>query len=789
MEMNGERGAKTADLSSDDLVGGASGKITARAARLPLALCFLFLLSGSSGLIYEVVWLRMLSRTLGSTVYATSTILAVFMAGLALGSLVLGRLADKVRRPLVLYAILEASIGATALLSLSMNSWLAPLYRAIYATTGDSRVALTVGQVLLTMIVLLIPTSLMGATLPTLCAYGVRRCGSMGGVIGTLYALNTLGALLGVLAGGFVLIGAIGETRTMLVGITINAIVAAVALALFPAIGAGASCDSPAGAAPPARSSRIPISRQARRSVLVCVCLSGFVSLALEIVWSRMLALYLGTSIYAFSGMLAVMLLGIGFGGWYGRKADVWKDPLLALARLELGVAFFAAVGLATFSWGNYSLFLRPLIVVGPAALLLGMAFPVAVRCYADYANSTGRRVGELYAWNTAGCILGALAGGFLLVPRFGAASSGAILSGLAAVASLVIFAAHPRGLGIVRLADALVVVAVGFVISRIGDPYSAVIRNNILPLEPGCQIFDQREEAAATTTAAGVPDVPTARHLLVNGVGVTILVTGNKLIAHLPLWLADSPRDALVVCMGMGTTFRSMSRHPDIDVTVVELVPAVPRFMHYFHTDADRVMSQPNSHVVVDDGRNYLLMHPRLFDVITIDPAPPLCSAGTVNLYSEEFCKLCAGHLRPGGMVCLWVPVAQESEVKMILRTFATVFPFVSVWSGPTYQGFILLGTLKPVNDVEARVRRGFTDPAAVSDLNEWDNSCDTPAKVLALRVCDRNALLAFTSNRPAITDDRPFTEFPLWRYLLNDPEYFHLIDTTDLRKWIASR
>ena len=499
----------------------------------------------------------------------------------------------------------------------------------------------------------------------------------MGRVIGALYALNTLGAMSGVLAGGFVLIGEIGETRTMLIGIAINALVAAVALALSPTRGASTAPNSNA-AAPSSPAAIKPMSHRIRRNVLICLFLSGFVSLALEIVWSRMLALYDGTSIYAFSGMLAVMLAGIGLGGWFGGRVERWKDPLLALARLELGIALFAAIGLATFAWGIHSsILLRPLIMVGPAALLLGVAFPVAVRCYADYANSIGRRVGELYAWNTAGCILGSLAGGFMLVPLCGTATTGAILCGLAVAASLVLFAVRPRGLRAIRLKDVLLVVITVFCIAVIGDPYRDVIRDYRLPQEPGWQVFEQVEEAAATTTAAGIPEDPMARHLLVNGFGVTMLVTGNKLMAHLPLWLADSPHDALVICMGMGTTFRSMSRHTDIDVTVVELVPAVPRFMHYYHSDADRVLAQPNTHVVVDDGRNFLLMHPRQFDVITIDPAPPLCSAGTVNLYSEEFCRLCPQHIRPGGVVCLWVPPAAEIRSEDDSPHFCHRLPF----------------------------------------------------------------------------------------------------------------
>jgi spermidine synthase len=758
--------------------------------RLPVVLCILFVLSGSSGLMYEIVWLRMLGRTLGSTVYAASVILAVFMGGLALGSFIFGRFADRVKRPLALYACIEAGIGVTALLSLGLNSWPLAFYRAIYSMAGESRAALTVGQIVLVTIALLIPTSLMGGTLPTLCAYGVRRVGSIGRMVGILYALNTLGALAGVLAAGYVLIGIIGETRTVLIGFAINCFVAFVALFFLPSGSVrvpedSMANDSTAAETPLMPSARQPSSDRVRRAVLVCFALSGFVSLGLEIVWSRMLILYEGTSIYAFSAMLAVMLAGIGIGGMLGAKVEKWKDPLRALARLEMGAAIAVALSMIVFRYLIYGRFWPAVIVVGPTALFLGIAFPVAVRCYADQARAIGRRVGELYAWNTVGCILGALAGGFLLIPIFGAGPSGAILGGITLLVSIALFAVHPKGLFRIRLADVAGLLAAGTMLAVIGDPYRDVIFSRF---KPGWEVFGHVEEAAATTTAAGIPNVRLSRELLVNGYGMTILITGNKLMAHLPIWMADSPHDALVICMGMGTTFRSAVRHPDIDTTVVELDPAVPKFMHFYHADADRVLAQPNAHVVVDDGRNYLLMHQHQFDAITLDPPPPLYGAGTVNLYSKEFFELCAARIRPTGAVCLWVPPGARSDEMMILHTYAEVFPYVAVWAGPTFPGFLLIGTHRPVNDIEARVRRGFTDPATVADLTEWDDSCSTPEKVMSLLICNRDALLQFSKNSPVITDDRPYTEFPIWRMAGWDPEYAEVLNTDIFRVWLKS-
>jgi spermidine synthase len=765
-----------------------SSETATRQRRFPLALCILFLLSGSSGLIYEVVWLRMLSRTLGSTVYAASAILAVFMTGLALGSFIFGRIADRVQRPLAMYAALEAGIGITAVLSLRMNSWPIPLYREIYFLTSGSRAALTLGQVSLAMAALLLPTTLMGATLPTLCAYGARRSSSMGRVAGTLYSLNTLGAMAGVLISGFVLIGAVGEARTILIGAAINALVAAIALTFFSAKADGDAAEKGIVIEGQQSKSERPVSNRVALAVLTCFAISGFVSLAMEIVWSRMLTLYEGTSVYAFSAMLFSMLAGIGIGGWLGRNADRWKDPLHALARLEMGIALFAALGLAAFpAMDTGNVFLPPLVMVFPAALLLGIAFPVAVRCYADHADSIGRRVGELYAWNTLGCIAGSLAGGFVLVPVFGASHAGMLLAILAAAASITLFAVHPRGLRSLGFIDvAITIAAIGFALS-IGDSYRNVMFSRVYLLDSQATIYGHVEEACATTTAFGDWRDPLSRHLWVNGYGMTILLTGNKLMADLPLWFSDSPHDAVVICLGMGTTFRTATRHDNIDVTVVELVHAVTQFLPFYHSDALQVLARPNAHVVVDDGRNYLLMHDRQFDAITIDPAPPLYSAGTVNLYSEQFFQLCARRLRPTGATCLWVPPAPMSESKMILRTFATVFPYVSVFEGPTYRGFYLVGTLRPVNDMKARVRRGFTDPKVVADLKEWENVCDSPRKVLALHVCDRDALLRYTQGRPILTDDRPYTEFPLWRMEGADPQYDQTLDGNVLRRWLV--
>ncbi len=286
-------------------------------ARGAFCLYSLFFFSGISGLIYEFAWTRILGHILGNTVYATSTILAAFMAGLALGGFLIGRFIDKVKNPLLIYALLEAGIGVSAWASLGLSTWPVPLYRVIYRAAGESRGWLTVGQVIIAALVLLLPTMLMGSTLPTLTIAGKLLHRRLGRHIGVLYALNTLGATFGVILSGFILLGAIGETRTILVGVTINALVTVGALLMHflaekpPGAPVGAASDATGASsmhATPvllgAHVSSPPASNRGRISVLVVFALAGFVALASEVIWTRLFLLCLGTSIYAFSAIL-----------------------------------------------------------------------------------------------------------------------------------------------------------------------------------------------------------------------------------------------------------------------------------------------------------------------------------------------------------------------------------------------------------------------------------------------------------------------------------------------------
>lgn len=740
----------------------------------------LFFLSGISGLMYEVVWLRMLTRILGSTTYAVSTVLAAFMAGLALGSVLVGRFVDRVNRPLRLYALLELGIGLSALATLGLPQRLLPVYQSIYDFAGGERAWLTAGQVVIALVVLLVPTALMGATLPTLCAYGTRRRLGFGRCVGMLYSLNTLGALVGVCSSGFVLLGIYGETITLAVGVLLNLLVAAAAWLVSRTT--SETSAAPAAAEPTDPAALYPAN--CRRAIVVTFALSGFTALGSEVVWSRMLLAYQGTSIYAFSSMLAVVLGGIGVGSLVGGKYLLRRrDPLHQLALVQLGIATAVVVALHLFRHLPYGMLLPPLILLGPLGILWGISFPLSAACYENAQQGKGRSIGELYAWNTVGCIAGSLGAGFVLVPWLGCSRAAASLAAVSLISGVWLLWVNPQRAARRRSGEVVLAGTCALLLVFVGDPYYDVLHKEMLDFYPsGIEVFSHTDEATATMTVFGrAGGEPNEKQLWVNGTGMTVLVPVTKLMAHLPLALADDPHDVLVICLGMGTSLRSAAAHPGVQIRVVELVPAVTRAFPFFHPDSPHLLEQPNVELVVDDGRNDLLMHPRrLYDVITLDPPPPLYAAGTVNLYSRDFLTLCRERLRAGGVLCVYIQPDSLTENLMLFRTFLDVFEHVRVWTGPEpHRGYLMIGTRQPLamESVPAKIRKLYENPAIAEDLRQWGDSLDRPEKILDLYVSDGRDLRAACEHSPLITDDQPFTEFPLWRMLQSGGEYHTLI------------
>jgi spermidine synthase len=758
----------------------------------------LFFASGSAGLMYQVVWLRMLSRMLGVTIHATATVVAAFMAGLALGSYLVGRIVDRRNDPLRVYAVLELLVAVAAIAVPILLAGSLPLYQWVYTQSGGSYAITGVARAALCFIILLVPTTLMGGTLPVLASFLARRESLFGRSFGLLYGINTGGAVFGVLLSGFVTLGAFGERATIGIGVALNLAVGLVSLLIARSLAPAAA--EPAVAAEPGPVTGPISSPLLRRGVLLAFAVSGFTALAYEIVWTRQLILFLRTSIYAFSGMLAVFLTGIALGSVViSRYVDRLRSPILAFGILELAVGLLSIINLLLFApldshifhrvFGLSSVVYAVIALVLPLTLIFGMIAPVAAVAYAGPTRGKGAAVGRLYGANTVGSILGSLAAGFLLVPWLGASRTIVVLALVNVGLGIVFVLLEPQAGRVRRLAFAGL--GVGLLLAAVSltgfDPFRRAVEarierregttwmpdsNLVLPASHNIAIHEEGVEATFTAF-----EVNRFKQLWLNGVGMTFLTTATKLIAHLPMQAAEEPKEFLAIAFGMGTTIKSAIRYPGVTVTAVDLVPETFDAFGYYHRDADDVLKSGRFRPVVNDGRNHLLLSPKLYDVITVDPAPPIWSAGTVNLYSREFFELARSRLTPGGVFCLWFPGGTEEEVKSLLGTFVDAFPHTTVWSGPNNWGWYLLGSIRPFDWDRFRdnLARTYADSSLHADLVEFDDAIAEPDIVTSLFMWDGDSVRMVAGAAPRITDNYPFTEFPLWRYAAGRRQLWH--------------
>jgi spermidine synthase len=677
----------------------------------------LFFLSGACGLTYQVLWLRLLSLVFGVTVYAASTVLAAFMAGLALGSAAAGPLVSRIRRPLRVFGIAEILIGVSALSTPWALGAASAIYAPLRAAGPDSLAMLTTARVLVSFVVLLVPTMLMGLTLPVLSASSVVRGSRFGSRLGALYAVNTAGAVTGAVLTGFYLIGAIGMRRSFLLGATVNVLVGVLALWLDRG-------DAPA------RADGTPVIEHAGRSatpwpaIATFVTVSGFVALALEIVWFRMLLQYLAATTYAFTTMLATVLAGIATGGAVAarllRHDGDWATRLVVIQVTSAVLCLASAVFLGWSygaGWRTSGDIQASVTAILPVAVMMGVSFPVALHLAAspaahETAGAVARRVGRLYALNVTGAIAGALVGGFLLLPQLGTRRSLIAVAALLGVSALPLVLRHPRR---GRMVAVLGVAAAAFasIAARVPDPFTAAYQRRY-----GRDMREfWRDEGAQTAVSVHVSQFRRALYLdgLHQANDGPEMVLLHRVIGHLPMVLHPAPENALVIGLGGGATSGAVSQYPGTRVQVVELSDGVRRAASFFaHVNYD-VLEQPNVHLRVDDGRNFLLLSGERFDVITADIIQPV-HAGAGNLYSREYFTLVRRALADGGLVLQWIGHRPPTQYRLIMRTFLDVFPHATLW----LDGNLMVGSLTPLTLDPSALARRRTVPQTAAALDE---------------------------------------------------------------------
>jgi spermidine synthase len=721
----------------------------------------LFYVSGIAGLIYQVLWLRRLSVIFGVTVYAASTVLAAFMAGLAIGSALSSRVLRRSVSPLVAFGIAEILVGITGLLSPLLLDAASSIYAALHRSGNDSLTVLTMARLIASFAILAVPTAMMGVTLPLLSA-AVSTPSS----IGLLYAVNTLGAMTGTLLSGLILIPAIGIQNAFLFAASLNVAVGVIAIWLPPPKGGGHT----GGHTPDpdvAAAFRPPIASPPIAPLLVVVAVSGFASLGLEIVWFRLMLQFVIATTEAFTAMLATVLGGIAIGGliaaWLLRRE---RDRVATLGIIQ-ALTGIAAAGSMTFllwtveqGWRTMALWPAVILAILPPSIFMGIGFPLAL------GMAGAGRVGLLYALNVAAAIAGSLGAGFILLPRIGSVNALVALSGLFVASGLWLALTRRRWVAAVAIVAAFVYLANDF-----PDPFKIAINRRYRD-----QLMEfWRHEGPQTAVSVRASQFQHVLYLdgLHQANDQPEMVRLHRAIGHLPMVLHGDPKQVLVVGMGGGATPGAVSQYPGAEVQVVELAEGVRQAAQFFrHVNYD-LLARPNVSVRIDDGRNFLSLTDRRFDVITADIIQP-GHAGAGHVYSREYFTLVRNALDEDGVALQWIGHRPRVEYTLIMRTFLDVFPDATLW----YDANFMVGTRRPLR----------VDPAALDRLRQNAMTRDaldavglTGFDVLRSWYTGGAAeMRAFVGEGPILTDDRPLVEYHHW---LPRPEDQAPLDLSSLK------
>ena len=688
--------------------------------------------------------MRLAFASFGVNTPVLSVVLSVFMAGLALGSWAGGNLAghgtrSSFRTPLFFYALCETLIGVGAF-AVPFLFWQGE--RILLSRGAADSLPYLLLSALAILLSLLPWTLCMGATFPLIMAF-LRKTGSSSDGFSFLYTANVAGAMAGVAVTALILIEKLGFHQTLYFGAGLNFLVAAVCFAL--GLRSWGFASNPASA----RQAKAPASAGKGSFTLAILFLTGFICMALEVIWTRDFTLVLKTQVYSYASLLFVYLLSTFTGSWLYRNLPASSRP--GTRNLLCGALAGALLPVLVDDPRFQSSAGGVLASIVPFCLALGMLTPKLVD---EFSSGDPARAGRAYALNTLGCILGPLAASYLFLPWAGVKAS---LLALALPWVPLIFLHKPgfgRRPGTARALACLGALVLGFLLYSAGD----------YEREPGRrQPHALFRDYAATVVAVGQGS---DSNLYVNGIAMTALLQVTKGMAHLPLaFFQGRPRSGLAICFGMGTTFRSLLSW-GIQTTAVELVPGVLKSFWFFHPDADALLRLPQAHLVVDDGRRFLERNPQTYDIITIDPPPPLEAAASSLLYSTEFYELAKSRLNPGGILQQWLPVGDPATWQAASHSLARCFPYLRVFSSTEGFGCHILASLSPIPVLTPRqLARRMPAPAA-RDLMEWFPA-DPPEKYFQAVLGREIALSDFVDPRvdARITDDRPVNEYYLLR------------------------
>jgi predicted membrane-bound spermidine synthase len=755
----------------------------------------LFFGSGAAALIYEVVWSKFLAQIFGSTIYAQTVVLAVFMGGLALGNRIFGGWADGLRQPLRSYGLLEILVGVYAFLFPLLDRVTNRIFILAGTPIADHAGWLVLLECGLSTALLLGPTILMGGTLPLLAAWLHQFYADAGRRSARFYSVNSLGAVVGATLAGFWLVQHYGMIATLQITATANLIIGGSAIGLSRS-GWLAQPVTMAGA-PLVATPEITAKPDTLRWAGLMVALTGGVSMGMEVLASRSLALIFGSSLQSFAIVLMAFILGIGLGSaWIaspkrtGRAGEKTVVLLLCAAaawvtllvfNIERWVDFYqiARTGLGRTEVGYfYQLLLSTgisLVILGVPAACIGAVLPLMMRAVSATGGPLGSQIGALLTWNTLGAVAGTLITGFVLMPFFGLRDAFGVLTLVLGLVALVIALRRHWRTGFIATIGASGF-AIGLLASSDADwqnvMSSGIFRVWETKFDP--QLMPLRKEHIKVRFYQDAPDAtvsveevdgiiaPASLGLRINGkpdAGTGLDLSTQFLLANLPLMVKPQAKDVFVLGMGSGITAGAVLSYPVNQVVVAENCKPVISAARLFAGWNRHVLDSPRVRIEIQDARTVLKLHQQLYDVIITEPSNPW-TVGVGSVFSREFYEIAARRLKPGGLICQWFHVYEMNDdiLKLVLRTFGSVFPYMEIWD--TRNGdIVMLGSLHPWATGPQVFRQGFAIDRVRTDMAMIN--INSPVALLARQVASQNTGFAIAGPGPIQSDLFPILEY----------------------------
>ena len=765
----------------------------------------LFFVSGLSALVYEVVWLRLFAGFFGVTLHATSAVLAAYLGGLALGSAIAGRRIERRADSLKIYGWIEIGVGLSAALVPVLLSGARSLYGALSSGGGESSPGLLGARFVIAMVVLAVPTMLLGASLPVITRGLARTPSRAGPTSGQLYAVNTLGAVVGVLVAGLLLVPRLGVMTTNLVAALLSAAVGAFVIAR------SRGPEAP----PPKKKARKPTGPKlaASRWALGVAAASGFAALGYEVVWMRVIAAITHDTVFSVTAVLAVFLFGIGLGSQVAARLDRKNASRWAwLGSAQVGIALYALVGPrlvryldgslaggiegSSWWWGAFGLPLGAAALVATVpTFLMGASMPLAFAIAARGTGTVATATGRVYAANTVGAIAGALVTGLVLVPRLGVARSVVAAAAVNVAAAAVSFLRH-RASGkkrLPKLADAALYLGIPGALVAAYALATAGSHAFYAPRDDSRRVVFEREDAVGLVEVLEGP--PGVRALVTDrvhrwGTSDEAMMRSMVRQGYLPLLLHPKPEHVVEIGLGTGVSFAPVVAYGEVArADMVEISPAVVEAARHFSEEGARLLESGKLDLSIADGRNHLRLTDRAYDVVVLGLFVPY-RPGSGDLFSRETYESGRARLRAGGLLVHWLPLDQMTSggLRSVLATFQSVFPDVHVWEKGQY--LALVGPRDRFEVDFGRFAEAMEHPSITADLGRWRLA--EPVGFFASFLMGPDGVRAFSAGAPLNTENRPRLEFS--RIELSRPGRYdlaskHLVDLVEHRRLASGR